>query len=72
MTNEEKLRADIQHTINGEKVMTGQEWFDRFEKELDMIINWRTADEYQDKLRFVEQIKNAAKRAAGLEKESKE
>lgn len=49
------------------QVMTGQEWYDRFEDKLDITINYRTADEYQGKMKLVEQIKRCARRAAGIE-----
>lgn len=44
-------------------VMTGQEWYDRFEKEMDRISAYATFDNHDD----VDRAMDAAKRASGIE-----
>jgi hypothetical protein len=52
--------------VNGKEVMTGQEWYERFEREYHMSADWIAGDpEMGDDAEH--DVLAAAKRAAGLE-----
>ncbi len=51
--------------VNGKEVMTGQQWYDRFEREYHLSADWIAGDhEMGDDAE--NDVLNAAKRAAGL------
>lgn len=53
------------YTVNGKEVMTGQEWYDRFIRELPRptIIRRFTTDQWFPRWKVIK----AAKKAAGIE-----
>lgn len=57
--------VEIMH-INGKQVMTGQEWYERFEKQYHMSADWIAGDpEMGDDAEL--DVLNAAKRASGIQ-----
>lgn len=54
-------------TVNNERVMTGQEWYERFKTEMMTVPHlWATNDIPHQLTPYGLQIYNAAKRAAGI------